>query len=123
MNHYRLNQVAILGWLDKIIHCELENNLLLLEHMIQIITQKNKHLDSNKLLDNMFNHIEIKLVILIVMVMKIQDHIIMKHIKVQYQMIQDIKFIIEILKIQMCLVHLMKQFIMVTIMLMRDILI
>lgn len=48
--------------------------------------------------------------------MMIQDLIIMKHIKVLFHMIQDIKFIIEILMIQMFLVHLMKQFIMVKIM-------
>lgn len=84
--------------------------------MIQNITQENKCTDNIKLQENKFNLIEIKLDILIVMDMMIQDLIIMKHIKVLFHMIQDIKFIIEILMIQMFLVHLMKQFIMVKIM-------
>lgn len=91
-------------------------NLLFLKHMIQNITQENKCTDNIKLQENKFNLIEIKLDILIVMDMMIQDLIIMKHIKVLFHMIQDIKFIIEILMIQMFLVHLMKQFIMVKIM-------
>lgn len=91
-------------------------NLLFLRHMIQNIIQENKCIDNIKLQENKFNLIEIKLDILIVMDMMIQDLIIMKHIKVLFHMIQDIKFIIEILMIQMFLVHLMKQFIMVKIM-------